>query len=456
MIEELLKQNEGKTLEFKENANSLERIVCAAVAFANTAGGIILIGVRDRTRELVGLKDPLLEEGRIANALAHLIEPLLIPDMEIVSYHNKELLLIRVAHQGGPFFIKKLGKEKGAYVRLGSTNRLADTETLQALTLLSRNVSFDELPCLEAEEDDIDWEGAEELFKRVKKRLTRANAEDLGIIISKLQAYHPTNGGILLFGFNRLKYFPDAIVRCARFAGIERESIIDELEISDLLPLIIDPVIAFIERNTRIRIEVGRIEHKKVPQYPPKAIREAIINALLHADYAMKGTTITIGIFDDRIEFTNPGGLTFGLTLEHALEGSSSLRNRTVGRIFKELRLIERWGLGLRNMIAQCTKMGLPRPKFEELHNRFRVTIYGLPAEKIRFEPWQELLIKYLKKKEKVTPTEAAQIWKLTVRTARIRLKVLTEAGIIKRIASSAKDPTAFYILSEGVGNPGE
>lgn len=451
MVEELLKQNEGKTLEFKENADSLDRIVRAAIAFANTAGGIILIGVRDQTRELVGLQDPLLEEGRIANALAHLVEPLLIPDIEIVSYHNKELLLIRIAHQGGPFFIKKLGKDKGTYVRLGSTNRLADTETLQALILLSKNVSFDQLPCLDAEETDIDWRVAEDLFKRVKKGLTKANAKDIGLIISKSRAYHPTNGGILLFGFNRLRYFPDAIVRCARFAGIERESIIDELEISDLLPLAIDPVTAFIERNTRTGIEVGRIEHKKVPQYPPRAIREAITNALLHTDYAMKGVTITIGIFDDRIEFTNPGGLTFGLTMEHALEGSSRLRNRVIGRVFKELHLIERWGLGLRNIIAQCVQMGLPRPKFEELHNRFRVTLYGLRTEKMRLKPWQELLVMHLKKNGKATPTEAARIWNLSVRAARMRLKELMDAGVIKRIASSEKDPTAFYILSEGI-----
>lgn len=450
MVEELLKQNEGKSLEFKENADSLDRIVRAAIAFANTAGGIILIGVRDQTRELVGLQDPLLEEGRIANALAHLVEPLLIPDMEIVSYHNKELLLIRVAHQGGPFFIKKLGKDKGTYVRLGSTNRLADTETLQALILLSKNVSFDQLPCLEAEETDIDWLGAEDLFKRVKKRLTKVNAEDIGLIISKSHAY-PTNGGILLFGFNRLKYFPDAVVRCARFAGVERESIIDEVEISDLLPLVIDPVIAFIERNTRTGIEVGRIEHKKVPQYPPRAIKEAVTNALLHADYAMKGVTITIGIFDDRIEFTNPGGLTFGLTMEHALEGSSRLRNRVIGRVFKELRLIERWGLGLRNIIVQCMQIGLPQPKFEELHNRFRVTLYGLRTEKMKLEPWQELLVMHLKKHEKVTPTQAARIWDLSVRTARMRLKELMDAGIIKRIASATKDPTAFYVLSQGI-----
>jgi ATP-dependent DNA helicase RecG len=178
---------------------------------------------------------------------------------------------------------------------------------------------------------------------------------------------------------------------------------------------------------------------------------EAITNAILPADYAMKGVTITISIFDDRIEFTNPGGLTFGLTMEHALEGASRLRNRVIGMVFKELRLIERWGLGLRNIISQCMQMGLPHPKFEELHNRFRVTLYGLRTAKMRLEPWQELLVRHLRKHDKVTPTEAAQIWNLTVRTSRIRLRELMNTGIIKRIASSQKDPTAFYVLSEGI-----
>ena len=101
-----------------------------------------------------------------------------------------------------------------------------------------------------------------------------------------------------------------------------------------------------------------------VPEYPPEAIREALVNAVVHADYAMAGTTITIAIFDDRLEITNPGGLPLGLTLEHALSGSSRIRNRVIAKVFHELKLIESWGTGFSKIIDACQKHGLDSPKY--------------------------------------------------------------------------------------------
>jgi len=90
MIEELLQQEEGKTLEFKENCKSLDRIIHTIIAFANTAGGKILIGVKDKTKEIAGLQDPVEEELRLANAIADSIEPLFNPDIQVVSWRNRE------------------------------------------------------------------------------------------------------------------------------------------------------------------------------------------------------------------------------------------------------------------------------------------------------------------------------------------------------------------------------
>jgi predicted HTH transcriptional regulator len=101
MIEELLQQEEGKTLEFKENSKSLDRIIHTIIAFANTAGGKVLIGVKDKTKEIVGLQDPVQEEMRLANAIADSIEPLFNPDIHVVSWRNKEFLLIQVPHSVG-------------------------------------------------------------------------------------------------------------------------------------------------------------------------------------------------------------------------------------------------------------------------------------------------------------------------------------------------------------------
>jgi len=101
MLEEFLSQNEGKTLEFKENTNNLKGIIKSIVAFANTSGGVILIGIKDHSKEIIGLEDPLLEEEKIANAVADSITPLMIASIEITSYRKKELLVIRIPHIAG-------------------------------------------------------------------------------------------------------------------------------------------------------------------------------------------------------------------------------------------------------------------------------------------------------------------------------------------------------------------
>ncbi len=130
------------------------------------------------------------------------------------------------------------------------------------------------------------------------------------------------------------------------------------------------------------------MQRTDVLQYPSVAIREAVINALLHTDYAMTGCHIQIAIFNDRIEFTNPGGLPFGQTIERALAGSSRIRNRVIARVFRELRLTEQWGSGLRRIVEACKTQGLNPPLIEELNNQFRLTLYSEQIKEIVVNSW--------------------------------------------------------------------
>ena len=109
-------------------------------------GGIIIVGIQDRTKAIVGIADPLDEEERLASAISDTIVPFLMPDIETQTFRNKEIIIIRVPHVVGPYYIKSEGLEKSAYVRFGSTNRVADRQTLETLKLLSKNISFDEMP----------------------------------------------------------------------------------------------------------------------------------------------------------------------------------------------------------------------------------------------------------------------------------------------------------------------
>ena len=206
-------------------------------------------------------------------------------------------------------------------------------------------------------------------------------------------------------------------------------------------------MIAFIERNTRVEGKIGRIQRENITEYPAAAIREATINAILHADYSMKASHIQIAIFDDRIEFTNLGGLPFGQTLPKALAGFSCLRNRVIGRVFRELHLIEQWGSGLQRILAACSRHGLKAPEIEEFNNQFRVTIFSVQVGASKFLRWEEELLSYLRKEKSITTKEAAKIWRVTDRTARTRLKAMAEERLIQRIGTSEKDPRAIFVL---------
>ena len=137
----------------------------------------------------------------------------------------------------------------------------------------------------------------------------------------------------------------------------------------------IEHAIGFVERNTSLGAEIGRDRRRDLPAVPPVALREAIVNAVAHADYAQRGAPIRVAVFDDRIEIENPGILLPGLTIDDLHLGVSRLRNRVIGRVLRELGLIEQWGSGVQRMTAACRDAGLAPPAFEEVATRFRVTV---------------------------------------------------------------------------------
>ena len=373
----------------------------------------------------------------------------MMPDIEIQTYRNKEIILIHVYHGVGPYHLKSMGIDRGTYIRFGSTSRLADAETIYNLRLLAQNTTFDALPCLQETLDSLDWPVAHKIFQDVGRPLTEQRSQLLGIVCSNGGKLYPTIGGILLFGIKRELLFPDAIVRCARFAGNERINFLDQVDIHDYLPLALDAAIDFVNKHTSVRSVIEEVRRVDIPQYPKVAIREAIANALVHSDYAMKGVTITIAMFDDRIEINNPGSLPFGITLEQVLNGSSRLRNPVIAGVFRELKLIERWGTGIRRIQDACREQGLQMPHFQELNNQFKVTLYSRRASIPVVRPWQQQLLDYLELYNQVSTKEAAQIWAINPRTAREKLRQMVDQGLIRKIGTSPKDPYAVYVLNK-------
>ena len=442
-----LTQLEGKTLEFKQNCYSLKNIVKSVIAFANTAGGVILIGVND-DRDVVGVEEPLKDEQRLASAFADSIQPLLIPDISITTYRERSVIIVKVYHSFAPFYLASEGSENGVYIRLGSTNRQADKETIENIRLMARNLAYDELPCPDLNSEAIDFRVASELFSIRSRSLDNKALQTLGIYTEHGRSVVPTIGGILLFGIDRKRYYPDAIIRCARFEGLSSSRFIDQLDIDEHLPEAVESVLKFIRKHIRIGLEIESLHSAEAPQYPLKAIREAIINAVVHADYSIKGMNIRVAVYDDRIEITNPGTLPYGMSVETALSGVSKLRNRVIGRVFKELNLIEQWGTGITRIMAECQAMQLLAPRFEELGSAFRVTLYAGKLEDIKLAKWETDLIGHLQLKKEIFTKEAAQFWGVSDRAARTRLLAMIEKELIIEIRTSPTDPKKVYVLN--------
>lgn len=379
-IERLVAQPESKTLEFKRDLSSLTNVLKTIVAFANTAGGVLIIG-RSSDGELYGIEDPFAAEEQLANAVANNIYPSILPEIAIATVEGKNLLVVQVAHWKGPFYLKKEGAPGGVYIRLGSTSRPANPDTLAEMKRQESYSSYDQEPLISLNEGDLDESQIQEVFAKKGKSIDQQKMVSLALLAEDNHRLVPTIGGLILFGKEkqRLRYAPDAQVSCARFRGVDKTHIIDRFEETGTILDAVESVPKFIARNTRLAANITATRRVDIPEYPPLAIREALINALVHADYTIKGLHTRISIFDDRLEIFNSGMLPFGYTMEDFFKGVSRPRNRVVARTFRELDLMEEWGSGYRRIVSECEKGGYPYPVWSESATWMVVTFYPHP-----------------------------------------------------------------------------
>ncbi len=392
MLEELLRQPESKILEFKRDVSSLEPILKTIVAFANTAGGTVIIG-RSAEGSLVGVNDVFKAEEALANSIADSIRPSLLPEIEIATVGNKDLLVIRVSHWKGPFYLKKEGMPNGVYIRLGSTSRPAGPEILAELNRSVLTLSYDQEALPDLPVDALDLNIAHRFFHSIRKEINEEKLRSLGILTPAANRWVPSIGGLILFGKKELqkRFIPDVEVRCARFLGETKTHILDQQDVEGTILDAVTDVPKFIARNTRLPAAFLSMQRKDIPEYPPIAVREALINALVHADYSLRGSHIQVAIFANRLEIQSPGMFPFGFTLEDLKAGVSRIRNRVIVQVFHALQLVEKWGSGYKRITDACKEGGYPDPKWEELGTTIRVTFYPHPASVIP-EPRQFLL----------------------------------------------------------------
>lgn len=420
-----------------------------AVAFANTAGGTILIGVEDGTRHVRGISDPLALEERVASLISDSIAPRLLPDLEVLSFRDTQVLAVQVYPSSSrPHFLKNAGLEAGTYVRVGSTNRRADSDLIAELQRFSRGESFDERPVPELNSEAVDFRAASESFAPARK-LRKRDLETLRLLTQYQGRNVPTVGGVLLYGRERLEHFPDAWVQAGRFDGTDKARILDHSDLKMPLTEAIEEVVRFVEKHSMRGVEIRAPRRTTTWNLPPAAVREAIVNAVSHADYSLRGAPIRIAIFDDRLEVENPGLLPFGLTLEDLPRGVSKLRNRVIGRVFQELGLVEQWGSGAQRMIAACRDAGLAAPVWEEIGIRLRVTFQFGAVGAVAADAKDRAILEALESGDGLGTSEIAATIGLSARATRSRLVKLVARGVIREIGSGPTDPKRRYFKSE-------
>ncbi len=444
-----LRRPEGKTLEYKRDLSSPDGVLRTVVAFANTAGGTVLIGVEDGTRHVRGVVDPIALEERMASLISDSITPRLLPDIEILTYRKSHVLAVQVFPSASrPHHLTSVGPVAGTYVRVGSTNRRADEALVAEMRRFAQGEAYDERPMPDLDSEAIDFRAASESFAPVR-RLTRRDLDTLRLTTTHQGRTVPTVGGILLFGADRLRHFPDAWLQAGRFRGTDRASITDHVDLKGPMLTVIHEAVRFVEKHATRAATIGRTKRVDRWSIPPAAVREAVINAVVHADYSQSGAPIRLAIYDDRIEIENPGLLPFGLTVPDLPLGVSKLRNRVLGRVFHELGLVEQWGSGVQRMIAACRDAGLAPPELEEVGIRFRVTLRTAQIAAAKLEVTDRRIVAFVKAPEGRATRDIAEEIGLTPRATRTRLASLVDRGLIRELGTGPQDPKRRYFSTD-------
>lgn len=386
-IEEIL-AGESKNVEFKENLPEKSiKYMKSVVAFANGTGGKIIFGIEDETREIVGFdkEDVFQKMDAIANAVSDSCEPAIIPDITLQTIDGKTIIVVEISEgRQRPYYIKALGKEGGVYVRVAGTTRLADEYMIKELMFEGSSRHFDQALCagLNITDEDIDAlckamreqaikNANNEEQKALVKEVGRQQLRYWGLLIERDGKDYPSNAYAILTGCGGLH----VATQCGVFKGTTKEIFVDRREYTGPLWEQIEEAFQFVLRNIHLGAEIVGVYRQDVYEIPPDAIRELIINAIVHRSYLDHGT-IQVAIYDNRLEITFPGKLPMGQTLERMKEGYSKIRNETLAHAFSYMNLIEHWGSGIPRIIGKVKAAGLREPEFIGGEVDLRINIY--------------------------------------------------------------------------------
>jgi len=450
-IKELIDRGESQSLEFKESLKLKDEIGETVSAFSNSDGGTVIVGVSDSGGSPgVDIGKNTLEE--LANYIKRSTDPQIFPSVKILEVDGKNVVMIEVAESAEkPVFFKN-----HAYKRVGKTNQMISSSELRKLAKESGGrVYWDERVCEDAGLEDIGEEKVRWFLKEARKERGVNLSEDAPIeeALMKLKLLKNgelTNAALLLFF--KEPTFLQSEVKCIRFSGNEPiKPYIDFQTIEGTVFDLIDKTEDFVLRNIRksIRLVSGKVQRVERYEYPPDAIREAIVNAVAHRDYESPSKA-QVRIFDGRIEVWSPGTLPDEITIEDlGREHISVPRNPLLFKQLFWVKYVEDVGGGTLDMISQCREWEIPEPLFEHAAGAFVVT-FRLPPdvedlERSGLNERQIRAMNYVVKKGAISNKEYTSLNNISRKMATIDLTQLVTKGLLIRVGEGKRD--IRYIL---------
>ena len=381
-LKKIVAAGESETVEFKKSTGQLRRAGETLCAFLNGQGGRVFIGVTPQGKA-VGqqITDSTLRE--VAAMLARFEPPAPISQGRIRLPNGPEALVLAASALAGdgPFTF-----EGRAYQRIGSTTSVMPQARYEALLLEHAHgrSRWENVPASDISLKQLD---REEILRTVRLgieagRLPESTGRNIGDILDRPRLRkngHLLNAAVILFGKEPIPGYPQRQLRLARFKGTDKTEFLDNRQVRGHAFDLLDEAMTFLMRHLPIRgrFEPNRLERIDEPLFPTAALREALVNALCHRDYAIPGGAVNVAIYDDRLEIWSDGTLPFGLRPEDLKrEHTSRPRNPYITDVFFRRGLIEQWGRGTQKIVALCVKAGLPEPDFGEqagsVYVRFR------------------------------------------------------------------------------------
>jgi ATP-dependent DNA helicase RecG len=354
----VLGEGEGQKIEFKENTSSLDGEL---VAFANSSGGRVFIGITD-ANAVKGISVTNRLKSQIQDIANH-CQPAITIGFENIEGANN-VLIVHVSEGDD----KPYSCGSGFYVRVGPNSQKLTRDQIIAFIKTEGKVRFDELNNATFDyERHFDADKLDSFMKlaglphaldvpTTLVNLGVAESQDAGLIFN--------NAGVLFFAKRLADIFRRTTVTCALYKGVDRVDILDRRDFNDDVVSSIDNAMIVLKQWIPVRYEMtGTPQRREIPQIPYDALREAVINAVAHRNYFEKGANVMIEMFDDRIEISNPGGLVKGLSPEE-FGKRSLLRNPNIANLLHEIKYIEKMGSGIPKMRRLLDEAGLAPVEF--------------------------------------------------------------------------------------------